>query len=56
MSIKKSRRGTLRRIAARNGGILPNGKISKAWAREHVRTPGVRAPTQRQILVVLNMH
>ena len=54
--IKKSKRGTLRAIAAREGGILPDGRVSKTWARRKLAAPGTHKSTKRKIRFFLNFN
>ena len=56
IKIRKSREGTLRAIAAKNGGIKRDGKISKKWARAYLKKKGVRESTKRKIRFFLNFN
>ena len=55
-NIKNSRKGTLRAIAAKNGGIKRDGKISKTWARAYLKKKGVRESTKRKIRFFMNFN
>ena len=56
VKIKKSREGTLTRIAKREGGIRKDGKISKTWARKKLKDPRTRTSTKRKIVFYLNFN
>ena len=46
--------GSLRRIAAKEGGIKSDGKISVQWARKKLRDPRTPAVTKRKLNFFLN--
>ena len=54
--IQKAKEGSLRRIAAREGGIKADGRISKTWARRKLSQPGTHKSTKKKILFFLNFN
>ena len=54
--IRDAKEGSLRRIAARDGGIKADGRISKTWARRKLQQPGTHKSTKRKILFFLNFN
>ena len=54
--IKKSREGSLRRIARRRGGLRKDGKISRVWARAELVKAKCRKDTKlvRKLVFFLN--
>lgn len=56
VKIRKSREGSLTRIAKRDGGLRKDGKISKVWARRKLRDPKTHTTTKRKIVFYLNFN
>ena len=54
--IKKSKVGSLRDIARRDGGLRRDGKVSKAWARSKLTKGGTRETTKKKIRFFLNFN
>lgn len=55
IQIKKSKEGSLRKIAARDGGLKSNGEISRQWMRQKMNNPRTRPSTKKKINFALNM-
>ena len=52
--IKKSREGSLRRIAAREGGIKKDGDISVAWMNRKLANPKTSTAVKRKVQFAKN--
>lgn len=56
IKIKKSKEGSLTRIAKRENGLLKNGKISKTWARAKLKAKGTTEAVKKKIRFFLNFN
>ena len=54
IKIKPSQEGSLRRIAARDGGMKKDGEISRAWMRKKMASPRTSAAVKKKINFALN--
>ena len=50
------KKGSLRAIAARDGGLRKDGLISKTWARRKLAAKGTRQTTKRKLVMFLNFN
>ena len=54
--IKPSQVGSLRRLAARDGGLKKDGEINRSWARKKMANPKTSASTKKKINFFLNFN
>lgn len=54
IKIKPSRVGTLRKIAAREGAINDEGKISVAWMKRKLNSPRTSTRVKKKLNFALN--
>ena len=55
IKIKPSEEGSLKAIAKREGGMLKNGKISRAWMRKKLKNPRTSAAVKKKLNFAINM-
>lgn len=54
IEIKKSKQGTLRAIAKREGAMNDEGKISVAWMRRKMASPNTSPAVKKKLNFALN--